>query len=64
MINEYKELKDLIKLLCKQYIFERRNFNSRLMKKMGYKFIGKNKRIGSDAFIHSKDDNNSKYHKN
>ena len=30
---------------------------------MGYKYIGRNRRIGSDTFIHAKDDNNPSYHK-
>lgn len=38
-------------------------FNTKLLKKMGYKYVGRNKRIASDTFIHAKDDNNSSYHK-
>ena len=63
MLNEFQELKTLIKLLCQQYLFERKHFNSKLLKKMGYKYVGKNRRIGSDTFIHSKDDDRPKYHK-
>lgn len=39
-------------------------FNTGLLKKMGYKHVGRaKKRIGSDTFIHSKDDNSPEYHK-
>lgn len=38
-------------------------FNTKLLKKMGYKYVGKNDRIGSDAFIHAKDDDAPGYHK-
>ena len=38
-------------------------YNKKLLKKMGYDYVGRNKRIASDTFIHSKDDNNPSYHK-
>ena len=55
---EYSKLTALIKLLVQEAAF-----NTGLMKNMGYKHIGRaNKRIGSDTFIHSKDDNSPEYH--
>lgn len=51
-------LEELIKLLVLEAAF-----NTKLLKKMGYKYAGRNKRIGSDTFIHAKDDNNPDYHK-
>lgn len=53
-----EQLKELIKLLVLEAAF-----NTKLLKKMGYKHLGRNRRIGSDTFIHAKDDNNPKYHK-
>lgn len=38
-------------------------YNRELLKRMGYKFIGRNKRLGSDTFIHARDDNSPSYHK-
>ena len=52
-------LKELISLFVQEAAF-----NTGLLKKMGYKYLGRNKRVGSDTFIHAKDDNNSSYHKN
>ena len=52
---------NLLKNLCKEAFFEAA-FNTKLLKKMGYKYVGRNKRIGSDAFVHVKDDNNHIYH--
>ena len=52
------ELRALVHLLVLEAAF-----NTKLLKKMGYKYLGRNKRIGSDTFIHSKDDNNPSYHK-
>jgi hypothetical protein len=54
----HDSLVELIKLLIVEAAF-----NTKLLKKMGYKHIGRNKRIGSDTFIHAKDDNNPSYHK-
>lgn len=51
-------LYDLIKLLVTEAAF-----NTKLLKKMGYKYAGRNRRIGSDTFIHAKDDNSPSYHK-
>ena len=51
-------LYDLIKLLVAEAAF-----NTKLLKRMGYKYAGRNRRIGSDTFIHDKDDNNPSYHK-
>lgn len=53
---------NLLKNLCKEAFFEAA-FNAKLLKKMGYNYVGRNKRIGSDAFVHAKDDNNPSYHK-
>ena len=53
-----EQLKELISLLVQEAAF-----NKKLLKKMGYKYLGRNKRIASDTFIHSKDDNNPSYHK-
>ena len=38
-------------------------FNKKLLRNMGYEYVDRNRRIGSDTFIHAKDDNNSRYHK-
>lgn len=57
MVNDL--LRELIQLLILEAAF-----NTKLLKKMGYKYVGRNKRIGSDTFIHAKDDNNPSYHKN
>ena len=53
------ELKELIYLLVQEAAF-----NTGLLKKMGYDYVGGNERVGSDTFIHSKDDNSPSYHKN
>ena len=37
-------------------------FNKHLLRKMGYRFIGRNKRLGSETFIHDNDDNDPEYH--
>ena len=52
------ELKELIALLIQEAAF-----NTKLLKRMGYEYVGHNRRIGSDTFIHAKDDNNPGYHK-
>jgi hypothetical protein len=59
---DLSELKHLVYLLVLEAAFEAA-FNPKLVKKMGYKYIGRNRRIGSDTFIHAKDDNNPRYHK-
>jgi hypothetical protein len=52
-------LHDLVRLLVLEAAF-----NAGLIKKMGYKNVGRAKnRIGSDTFIHAKDDDRPKYHK-
>ena len=51
------DLKELIKLLVLEAAF-----NTKLLNKM-YKYVGRNERIGSDTFIHAKDDNDPSYHK-
>jgi hypothetical protein len=48
----------LIKLLILEAAF-----NKKLVKAMGYEYVGHGDRIGSDTFIHAKDDNNPSYHK-
>jgi len=54
----YDLLRELVELLVQEAAF-----NTGLLKKMGYKHIGAaKKRIGSDTFIHSKDDNSPEYH--
>jgi hypothetical protein len=53
------QLKELVYLLVQEAAF-----NTGLLKKMGYKYAGRNKRIASDTFIHAKDDNSPSYHKN
>lgn len=60
MRNDTTELRSLIEALVQEAAF-----NCGLMKKMGYKSLGRAKgRIGSDTFIHSKDDDNNRaYHK-
>ena len=52
------ELKELIALLIQEAAF-----NTKLLKRMGYEYGGHSRRIGSDTFIHAKDDNNPSYHK-
>ena len=37
-------------------------FNKKLLNRMGYRFISKSRRVGSDTFIHKNDDNSPKYH--
>ena len=51
-------LYELIKLLVAEAAF-----NTKLLKQMGYEYAGSSRRIGSDTFIHAKDDNNPNYHK-
>ena len=45
-------MKELIRLLVLEAAY-----NAGLLKRMGYTHLGKNHRVGSDAFIHTKDDN-------
>lgn len=52
------ELSALIKLLVLEAAF-----NTNLLKRMGYTYVGCDQRVGSDTFIHTKDDNNPSYHK-
>lgn len=51
-------LRELVHLLVLEAAF-----NAKLLKKMGYTHIGKNDRVGSDTFIHTKDDDSPDYHK-
>ena len=37
-------------------------FNKHLLKRMGYRFISRSRRLGSETFIHDNDDNNPEYH--
>ena len=59
------ELSDHAKeVLQSKGLLEEAAFNATLLKKMGYKNLGNVKgRIGSDTFIHSKDDDHPSYHK-
>lgn len=52
-------MKELIRLLVLEAAY-----NAGLLKRMGYTHIGRNHRVGSDAFIHTNDDDNPEYHKN
>lgn len=54
-----EQLTELIKLLVLEAAFK-----TNLLKKMGYKYIGRNNRIGSDTLIHTKDDDSPAYHAN
>ena len=58
VINVSESLYKLIKLLVAEAAF-----NAKLLKNMGYEYLGRSERIASDTFIHSKDDNNPSYHK-
>ena len=50
-----------LKLLIKTLVLEAA-YNAELLKRMGYKYLGRNHRVGSDTFIHAKDDNDPEYH--
>jgi hypothetical protein len=51
-------MKELIRLLVLEAAY-----NAGLLKRMGYTHLGKKQRVGSDAFIHTKDDDDPEYHK-
>lgn len=53
---------DVLQELYESMLIEA-GYNRELLKRMGYKFIGRNKRLGSDTFIHARDDNSPSYHK-
>lgn len=54
----WQPMKELIRLLVLEAAY-----NAGLLKRMGYTHLGKNHRVGSDAFIHTKDDDDPEYHK-